>query len=65
MTFGASTDTRYVADFNYLLPGTYQVDLVGPEGVSFTTDLARPATATVGSGAESDVHFVLTSYDVE
>ncbi|RKH26139.1 DUF4382 domain-containing protein [Corallococcus sp. CA041A] len=65
LSFSASTATRYVADFKYLLPGTYQVDLVAPAGVSFTTDIARPATATVSSGAESDVHFVLTSFDVE
>ncbi|WP_223634359.1 DUF4382 domain-containing protein [Corallococcus sp. EGB] len=65
VSFAASTNTRYVADFNYLLPGTYQVELVGPAGVSFTTDLARPATATVGSGTESDVHFVLTSFTVQ
>ncbi|MHA7632223.1 DUF4382 domain-containing protein [Corallococcus sp. M7] len=65
LAFTASTGTTYVADFKYLLPGTYQVDLVGPEGVSFTTDISRPATATVSSGAESDVHFVLTSFDVE
>ncbi|NRD45217.1 DUF4382 domain-containing protein [Corallococcus exiguus] len=65
LSFRASTATRYVADFKYLLPGTYQVDLVAPAGVSFTTDIARPATATVSSGAESDVHFVLTSFDVE
>ncbi|AFE06255.1 hypothetical protein COCOR_05213 [Corallococcus coralloides DSM 2259] len=65
LAFSASTGTTYVADFKYLLPGTYQVDLVGPEGVSFTTDITRPATATVSSGAESDVHFVLTSFDVE
>ncbi|RKH96263.1 DUF4382 domain-containing protein [Corallococcus sp. AB038B] len=65
LSFRASTATRYVADFKYLLPGTYQVDLVAPAGVSFTTDITRPATATVSSGAESDVHFVLTSFDVE
>ncbi|NNC15547.1 DUF4382 domain-containing protein [Corallococcus exiguus] len=65
LSFSASTATRYVADFKYLLPGTYQVDLVAPAGVSFTTDITRPATATVSSGAESDVHFVLTSFDVE
>ncbi|NOK17102.1 DUF4382 domain-containing protein [Corallococcus carmarthensis] len=65
LSFSASTDTRYVADFKYLLPGTYQVDLVGPAGVSFSTDITRPATATVSSGAESDVHFVLTSFTVE
>ncbi|QAT86509.1 hypothetical protein EJ065_4967 [Corallococcus coralloides] len=64
LAFSASTATRYVADFKYLLPGTYQVDLVGPEGVTFSTDITRPATATVGSGAESNVDFVLTSFDV-
>ncbi|NOK12021.1 DUF4382 domain-containing protein [Corallococcus exercitus] len=65
MSLTASTATRYVADFKFLLPGTYQVDLVGPEGVTFSTDLTRPATATVGSGAESNVDFVLTSFDVK
>ncbi|MBZ4333843.1 DUF4382 domain-containing protein [Corallococcus sp. AS-1-12] len=65
LAFSASTETRYVANFKYLLPGTYQVDLVGPEGVTFSTDITRPATATVGSGAQSNVNFVLTSFDVE
>ncbi|GMT96099.1 hypothetical protein KH5H1_02180 [Corallococcus caeni] len=65
MSLTASTATRYVADFKFLLPGTYQVDLVGPEGVTFSTDLTRPATATVGSGAEANVDFVLTSFDVK
>lgn len=54
-----------MADFKYLLPGTYQVDLETVEGVTFSTDVARPATTTVSSGAEADVHFVLTSYTVE
>ncbi|NOK35532.1 DUF4382 domain-containing protein [Corallococcus exercitus] len=65
MAFTASTATRYVADFKFLLPGTYQVDLVGPEGVTFSTNITRPATATVGSGAETHVDFVLTSFEVE
>ncbi|WP_375760326.1 DUF4382 domain-containing protein [Corallococcus exercitus] len=65
LAFTASTATRYVANFKFLLPGTYQVDLVGPEGVTFSTDITRPATATVGSGAEANVDFVLTSFDVE
>ena len=65
MSFVAGADGRYVADFKYLLPGTYQVDLAAPAGVSFTTDIARPATATIGSGTEAGVHFVLTSFKVE
>ncbi|MCY1034585.1 DUF4382 domain-containing protein [Corallococcus sp. BB11-1] len=61
LPFTATTSAVFVADFKYLLPGTYQVDVVAPEGVSFTTDLARPAAATVGSGAEAHVDFTLTS----
>ncbi|TSC31733.1 DUF4382 domain-containing protein [Corallococcus sp. Z5C101001] len=65
LAFTAASGTRYVADFKYLLPGTYQVDLETVAGVTFSTDLARPATTQVSSGAEADVHFVLTSYTVE
>lgn len=61
LPFSASTDGLFVADFKFLLPGTYQVDVVAPEGVSFTTAPSHPASATVGSGAEAAVNFTLTS----
>ncbi|RKH21353.1 DUF4382 domain-containing protein [Corallococcus sp. CA047B] len=63
MPFTLTTNSVAVADFKYLLPGTYQVDVVAPTGVSFTTDIARPAATSVSSGVESDVHFTLTSLD--
>ncbi|RKG93283.1 DUF4382 domain-containing protein [Corallococcus terminator] len=63
MPFTLATNSVAVADFKYLLPGDYQVDLVAPTGVSFTTDIARPAATSVSSGVESDVHFTLTSID--
>ena len=61
MAFTAGANGVYVADFKYLLPGTYSVDLVGPTGVSFTSDPGHPTTATVGSGAEASVAFTLTA----
>ncbi|MCY1045656.1 DUF4382 domain-containing protein [Corallococcus sp. bb12-1] len=63
MPFTLVTGTVAVADFKYLLPGTYQVDVVAPTGVSFTTDIARPAATSVSSGVESDVRFTLLSID--
>ncbi|MBJ6764152.1 DUF4382 domain-containing protein [Myxococcaceae bacterium JPH2] len=61
LAFAAGTDGVYVADFKFLLPGSYQVDVVAPTGVSFATEPAHPLTATVGSGAESSAAFTLTS----
>ncbi|MBU8896974.1 DUF4382 domain-containing protein [Corallococcus sp. M34] len=61
LAFVAGTNGVYVADFKFLLPGTYQVDVVAPAGVSFTTQPAHPLTATVGSGAESSAAFTLTA----
>lgn len=61
MAFTAGANGVYVADFKFLLPGTYSVDLVGPAGVSFTSEPGHPTTATVGSGAEASVAFTLTA----
>jgi hypothetical protein len=53
----------YVADFKYLLPGSYHVDLEAAEGVvTFSTDPGHPAPVTVGSGEESTVGFSLTAF---
>ena len=62
LAFTQVEDGTYVADFKYLLPGSYQVDLEADAGVTFSTDPGHPASATVGSGAETDVSFSLTSF---
>jgi hypothetical protein len=65
LAFTLGTDGVYAADFKYLLPGSYSVDLEASEaGVSFTTNPGHPASATVGSGAQSDVAFSLTAFNV-
>jgi len=61
LPFQLGTDGLYTADFKYLLPGSYQVDVVAASEVAFTTDPGHPAPATVGSGAESSVAFTLTT----
>lgn len=65
LAFTRGTDGVYAADFKYLLPGSYSVDLEATQaGVSFSTDPGHPASATVGSGAQSDVAFSLTAFHV-
>jgi hypothetical protein len=63
LAFTQVEDGSYVADFKYLLPGSYQVDLEAQEGVTFSTNPGHPAPVTVGSGAESAVDFSLTAFD--
>ena len=62
LAFTPAADGGYVADFKYLLPGTYGVDLESAAGASFSTDPGLPANATVGSGAEAQVAFSLTAF---
>lgn len=62
LAFTQAADGTYVADFKYLLPGSYQVDLEAEAGVTFSTNPGHPAPATVGSGAQSGVSFSLTSF---
>jgi hypothetical protein len=51
----------FAARFQYLLPGGYTVDVVGPAGVSFATIPPRPAPVTVGGGVDTHVGFTITS----
>jgi hypothetical protein len=58
----ANGDGTFEAQFRYLAPGTFTLDFVAPsDSVSFTTDPARPATVTVGSGEAATRAFTLTS----
>lgn len=47
--------------FKYLLPGSYTLDFVGPDLVSFTTAPARPAAVTVTSGQATAAAFKVTA----
>ncbi|HUF13633.1 MAG TPA: DUF4382 domain-containing protein [Longimicrobiales bacterium] len=49
------------ASFQYLVPGTYSVDLIAPEGVAVTTDVALPASVDIASGADATLALVVTS----
>ena len=50
-----------VASFDYLVPGTYTVDLVTPAGVTVTTDPALPFEIEVGSAGNATAEITITS----
>lgn len=53
-------DGSYRTNFRYVVPGSYQLDLRVPNA-SITTNPARPATVTVGSGASATQDFTITA----
>jgi hypothetical protein len=61
----ALTDTNndgvFEAQFKFLVPGNYEINFVGPAGVSFTTNPAVPALVTIGSGTDQTQAFTLKS----
>lgn len=62
----ALTDTNgdgvYEAQFRYVLPGAYTLDLrTSAAGVTFTTNVDRPKAITVGGSSATAHPFVLTS----
>lgn len=48
------------ATFRFLVPGTYSVRLIAPEGVSVTTDPVLPADVDVGSGEVEELEVTIT-----
>ena len=52
-------DLVFEAEFLYLLPGTYRLEIVTDVDVDFALDLDIPATVTVGSGQALEVGAVL------
>ena len=50
-----------VASFDFVVPGTYTVDLVVPEGVTVTTDPALPLEVEVGSAGNATAEITITS----
>lgn len=57
----ADGNGTYEANFKYLIPGAFQVEIQGPAGVGFTTNPSIPASVTATGGAQSNVAFTLTS----
>ena len=50
-----------IAAFDFLLPGTYSVDLVLPDSVTVTTDPTLPLTVEVGSADDEEATITITS----
>lgn len=55
----ADGDLVFEAEFLYLLPGTYTLEIVTDAAIDFALDLDIPATVTVGSGQKVEVGAVL------
>jgi len=53
-------DGTFEARFRYLAPGSFQLDLGGPAGVSLTTAETRPVVVPVTSNGETAAAFTLT-----
>lgn len=51
IAFADAGDGAFTASFPFLLPGTYELTLVGPEGLTVTTDPVLPLQVTVGAAA--------------
>jgi hypothetical protein len=41
----------FEAEFRFLLPGTYELEIIPPAGVTITTNPASPIEVTIGTGA--------------
>jgi hypothetical protein len=50
-----------VAGFDFLLPGTYSVDLVTPDSVTVTTDPSLPLSIEIGSSDDETATITITS----
>jgi hypothetical protein len=61
----ANGDGIFEARFVFLIPGDFSADVLAPEGVSFTTAPAHPASVPVGNGKQAGVAFTLSSVSVQ
>lgn len=57
----ANGDGVFEATFLFLIPGDFSVGVVGPAGVTFSTNPASPVPVSLGSGKQVSVAFTLTS----
>lgn len=56
-----NNDGTVEASFKFLFPGAFQVDIVGPSGVTFTVSPDGPVTVDLGSGRDITQAFSLTA----
>ncbi len=56
-----NNDGTAEASFKFLFPGTFQVDIVGPSGVTFSVSPDGPVTVDLGSGRDITQAFTLTA----
>ena len=61
----ADGDGVFEARFRYLLPGEYELDLVGPDGLTLATSPTRPTPVSVGSGQDVEVALAVTAASTE
>ncbi|MBZ4397519.1 MULTISPECIES: DUF4382 domain-containing protein [unclassified Myxococcus] len=57
----ANADGTFEATFRFLIPGTFQVQVEAPVGVSLGTTPAQPVSVRLESGRDSTQAFVITS----
>lgn len=55
-----NADGTFEASFKFLFPGSFQVDIEGPEGVVFSISPDGPVTVELGSGRDLTQAFTLT-----
>ncbi|MBZ4422844.1 DUF4382 domain-containing protein [Myxococcus sp. RHSTA-1-4] len=53
-------DGTFEASFKFLIPGTFSLNIAGPEGITFTTSPAGPVSVELGSGRDITQAFTLT-----
>ncbi len=57
----ANGDGTFEAEFKFLIPGDFSAAIVGPQGVTFSTNPSSPTPVSLGSGRVVSVAFTLTS----
>ncbi|WP_342373943.1 DUF4382 domain-containing protein [Myxococcus stipitatus] len=57
----ANADGTYEASFKFLFPGSFQVELAAPAGVTVTTTPGQPVTFKLESGRDSTQSLVVSS----
>ncbi|MFW5973705.1 MAG: DUF4382 domain-containing protein [Bacteroidota bacterium] len=58
-------DGTFSVRFDYLVPGTYPIEISSPDGSTFTADVELPLEVTVESGSVSSAEIVITAVSKE
>jgi predicted small secreted protein len=61
----ADGDGVFEAEFRYLIPGKFTLELVAPEGIAVATDVDLPLEVEVGSGEKETVAITVTAVATE